>query len=135
MGFSGIMKYLLLSEEWSAVLFPHSERKNILWRHTLCEVDRIDRGDSPFSPRKQPLSRCFISIYYLGKSLYKKEYNRAIICQPVALNFICSSILSTLVNVCQRTLLESTHRYTHSCLLSTLSTPKCVLFINRKIKG
>lgn len=27
MGFSGIMKYLLLSEEWSAVLFPHSERK------------------------------------------------------------------------------------------------------------
>ena len=78
--------------------FLTAREKNVLLRHTLSGVDRIDRGDSPFSSWKQILARCFISIYYLDKSPCKKEYNRTKICQPVALNFICSSILSTFVN-------------------------------------
>lgn len=68
-------------------------------------LTRLTEVTAHFRPENNPLQDALYQYIILINLFMKKEYNRAKICQPVALNSICSSILSTFVNVCQRALL------------------------------
>ena len=89
------------------IFFSTAKSKQGMARGVDESADKLFR----LSPKSMVYARAYFrgevlaEVSDIGFGTNKKEYNRAKICQPVALNSICSSILSTFVNVCQRALL------------------------------
>ena len=65
-------------------------------------VDSVDKGDRVMEAQKRLHASAYNTIIYLFSSIKRYNYRYAVICQHLAMDFLISPNLSTLVNVCQR---------------------------------
>ena len=73
MGFSGIMKYLLQSEEWSAVVFPHSERKIFCGDTHYPGLTGLTGVTAHFRPENSPFQDALYQYIILVNLFIKKN--------------------------------------------------------------
>ena len=96
-------------------------------------VDSVDKVDRGLSVHKLSSASAYNTIIYLFSLIKRYNYRYALICQHLAMDFLISPNLSTLVNVCQRILFHGCYWYNETYRLSTLSTLKCVHIIFRNV--
>ena len=83
--------------------------------------------------QKRLSASAYNTIIYLSFLIKRYNYIYVLICQHLAMDFLIFPNLSTLVNVCQRTLFHESDWYIGTYRLSTLSTLKCVHIIFRNV--